>query len=116
MTLESKYKVPTVGLHTHVFERLVRSVTRLRGMPSARYAFVPMPVMGKTPEQLTKYIEGTDPVFGRPVFQEIIESLTLPVEIDEAEVSRLKFDRSTPRMTDLGSEEDLQDLFLENNW
>ena len=77
MTLESKYNVPTVGLHTHVFEKLVRSVTQLRGMPSARYAFVPMPVMGKTPDQLTEYIEGVDPVYGRPVFQEIAATFTL---------------------------------------
>src|SRR5207302_4267464 len=47
ITLDSKYGVPTVALHTNVFEKVVQSVTRMHGMPQARYAFVPQPVMGK---------------------------------------------------------------------
>ena len=82
MTLEDKYDVPTVALHTNVFKTLVGSVTRLRGMPGARYAFVPMPVMGKTADELTAYIEGEDPVNHRPVWQEIIEGLTASLELD----------------------------------
>ena len=58
MTLEDRYNVPTMALHTDVFKTLVGSVTRLRGMPNARYAFVPQPVMGKTPEELTAYRHG----------------------------------------------------------
>jgi hypothetical protein len=116
MTLESKYGVPTVALHTEVFRTLVRSVTRLRGMPQARYLFVPQPVMGKTAGELTDYIEGTDPVSGRPVWQEIIEGLTLDLPPDEDEIARLKFDRSTPRMVEPATEDELQQLFLDNNW
>ena len=52
MTLESKYNVPVMALHCEVFRTLVRSVTRLRGMPQARYGFVPMPIMGKTADEL----------------------------------------------------------------
>ena len=49
MTIDSKYSVPTVAVHTHVFERAVRSVTRVNGMPRARTVFVPQP--GPTSEQ-----------------------------------------------------------------
>ena len=49
MTLDSDYGVPTVSLHTRPFAPAVRSVIRVSGMPGARLAFVPQPVMGKTP-------------------------------------------------------------------
>ena len=67
ITLDSKYGVPTMALHTHVFKQVVESVTRMHGMPQARYAFVPQPVMGKTAAQLRAYVDGKDPLSGRPV-------------------------------------------------
>ena len=48
MTIDSKYGVPTVAIHTDIFERVVRSVARVNGMPRTRAVFVPQPVMGKT--------------------------------------------------------------------
>ncbi len=116
MTLESKYNVPVMALHCDVFRTLVRQVTRLRGMPNARYGFVPMPVMGKTANELTAYIEGIDPVSKRPLWQEIIEGLTVTAELDAEDVKNLTFDRSRPRMVEPATEEELHQLFLENDW
>src|SRR4051794_1227951 len=116
MTLESKYNVPVMALHCEVFRTLVKSVTRLRGMPHVRYGFVPMPVMGKTPEELTGYIEGIDPVNNKPVWQEIIEGLTLEQEPDADDIQRLTFDRSRARMVGPETPEEMQSLFLENDW
>src|SRR4051794_2466975 len=116
MTLESKYNVPVMALHCDVFRSLVGTVTRLRGMPHARYGFVPMPVMGKTPAELTAYIEGQDPVSNRPLWQEIIEGLTVSSELNADEARLLTFDRSRPRMTEAATEEDLHQLFLGNDW
>jgi hypothetical protein len=76
ITLETKYGVPTVALHTDKFDKVVQSVTRMAGMPEARRAFVPQPVMGKTAQELRAYVEGLDPVTGRPFMQEIVEGLT----------------------------------------
>src|SRR6478672_8675659 len=36
ITLETKYEVPTVALHTDRFDRVVQSVTKMAGMPEAR--------------------------------------------------------------------------------
>jgi hypothetical protein len=77
ITLETKYGVPTVALHTDKFDRVVESVTRMAGLPRAPRAFVPQPVMGKTTAELEAYVNGKDPVSGRPVMQEIIEALTV---------------------------------------
>ena len=103
-----------MALHTHVFEKVVKTVTRIHGMPEARYAFVPQPVMGKTAQQLRAYVDGKDPLSGRPVMQEVIEGLTRPANGDR--LTEIKFERSTPRLVDSDSEENLHRLFLENNW
>jgi hypothetical protein len=106
--------VPTVAIHTHVFARLVRSVAKAQGMPTTRQAFVPQPVVDKTPAQLRSYIDGNDPISKRPFMQEIVEGLTRPLE--EADRQGLSFERSTPRLLDAASEDDLQALFIENHW
>jgi hypothetical protein len=76
ITLETKYGVPTVALHTDKFDRVVASVTRMAGLPEAPRAFVPQPVMGKSREELKTYVYGNDPITGRPVMQEIVAGLT----------------------------------------
>jgi hypothetical protein len=76
ITLETRYGVPTVAIHTDKFDRVVTSVTKMAGLPDARRAFVPMPVMGKTTEELKAYVYGRDPITGVPVMQEVIAGLT----------------------------------------
>lgn len=76
ITLETKYGVPTVALHTDKFDRVVQSVTKMAGLPNAPRAFVPMPVMGKTNDELRAYVNGKDPITGKPVMQEVISALT----------------------------------------
>src|SRR5215470_18954178 len=114
MTIDSKYGVPTVAIHTNIFERAVRSVARVNGIPRARVAFVPQPVMGKSPGELRAYVDGNDPVTGRPVMQEVIEGLTRP--FDAEDLAKVTYERTTPRLVEPASEEDLHQLFLENNW
>jgi hypothetical protein len=114
MTIDHKYGVPTVAFHTQPFERVVRSVTQLNGMPRMRQVFVPQPVMGKTPQQLWAYIDGTDPITGRPVMQEVIEGLTMP--LDDEDLKQITFERSTPRLVEPDTEENLHRLFQDNHW
>jgi hypothetical protein len=105
--------VPTVAVHTDVFARLARSVARVNGMPTTRQAFVPQPVVGRSPGDLRAYIEGADPVNGRPFMQEVIQGLTQPLEDDSTGVS---FDRSIPRLLEPDTEENLRRLFEESWW
>ncbi len=114
MTIESQYQVPTVALHTNVFEKVVRAVARFNGMPGMRTAFVPQPVMGKTAAELRAYVDGVDPVTRRPVVQEIVEGLTRPFRDDE--IQKTVFERTTPRLVDQAAEAELQQVFLENHW
>jgi hypothetical protein len=114
MTIEASYGVPTVAVHTDKFDRVVRSVAEVNGMAGLRQVFVPQPVMGKTARELRGYVDGQDPITGRPVMQEIVEGLTR--SLDDAGAGTSDFDRSTPRLVGPDTEENLQRLFLDNHW
>jgi hypothetical protein len=106
--------VPAIAIHTHVFARLAKSTTRANGMPTARQVYVPQPIVGKSPAELWAYVEGDDPVTKAPVMREIIEGLTAP--LDEQDMKGLSFERSTPRLLEPDTEDNLQKLFRENHW
>jgi hypothetical protein len=114
MTLESRYGVPTVGVHAKPFASVVKSVAHTKGMPHQRFAFVPMPVMGKSASELRAYVDGSDPVTGKPVMEEIVQALTTAIR--EEEKQKISLDRSSPRRVNPDSEERLQHLFLDNGW
>ena len=106
--------IPSVAVHTHVFARLAKSVALANGMPTTRQAFVPQPVVDRSAADLRAYIEGTDPVSQRPFMQEIIEGLSGP--LSEADSRGVTFERSTPRLLDADTEDNLQDFFIDNHW
>src|SRR2546425_3249512 len=112
MTIEAKYGVPTVAMHTDKFDRVVRSVADVNGMPDLAQVFVPQPIMGKSAAQLRAYVDGKDPISGRPVMQEVIEGLTHPRSREAGAV----YDRSTPRLVEPDTEDNLHRLFLERSW
>jgi hypothetical protein len=86
----------------------------VNGMPGARQAFVPQPVVGKSPSELRAYIEGEDPVSGRVFMQELLEGLTEPLAVEDTK--GLSFDRSRPRLLEPGTEEELHQRFLDERW
>lgn len=97
-----------------MFARLCQSVALANGMPTARQAYVPQPLVDRSAADLRGYIEGKDPVSKRPFMQEILEGLSSPLtREDETGVS---FERSNPRLLAPGSEDDLQQLFIDNRW
>jgi hypothetical protein len=94
-----------------MFHRLTRTVVRMNGAPGMRQVYLPHPVMGRTAEQIGGYVYGASPVTGRPVMQEVIEGLTRGL----AEATPVA-DRSTPRLVDPDTEENLHALFLDSHW
>jgi hypothetical protein len=106
--------VPTVAVHTNVFARLARSVAQANGMPTARQAFVPQPVVGRSPDDLRAYIEGIDPVSGQPFAQELIEGLT--GALDDKDLAGMSYERSTERLLPADTEDNLRQLFIDSRW
>jgi hypothetical protein len=69
------------------------------------------------PSILRGYIDGNDPVTGRPLIEEVLEALTRPYTADESRnlaVVRPAPDR--PRLLEADTEENLQKLFVERGW
>lgn len=106
--------MPTASIQTESFRDVVSQFAFARGMPHQRFVFVPQPVMGKSPAELRAYVDGRDPITGRPVMQGVIDALTRP--LSEEEKRAVLFERSTPRLAEPDTEENLHRLFLENEW
>jgi len=106
--------VATVAVHTHVFARLVQSVARANGMPTTRQAFVPQPVVGRSPAELRAYIEGEDPVNRCSFIDSVLGGLTRP--LDDKDLAGLSFERSTQRLLEPDTQENLQRRFVEERW
>lgn len=116
ITLETKYNVPTIAVHTEKFVRVVQSVTRVAGLPQARLVFVPQPVMGKTPEELAAYVVGDDPHTGVPVIREIVEGLTAPLPEPKSKKAVASPAVSGNRLLSPGAEQSLHKQFLDEGW
>jgi hypothetical protein len=106
--------VPTVAVNTHVFARLAKATALAGGMPTLRNVYVPQPVVGRTPGELRAYIEGADPVLKQPFMKGVLEGLTQP--LSEEDLKGATFERSTPRLLEPDTEDNLRQLFLASGW
>jgi hypothetical protein len=68
---------------TIAFKDLALTNAAKRGMPHQRICFTPHPVWGKTDAQMYAYLEGNDPVSGKPLMPEVVDALTKPLTADE---------------------------------
>jgi hypothetical protein len=80
-----------------------------------RFSFPPYPLVGRPREVLRRYVEGADPVSGRPLMPQVVDSLTRPLTEEE---KNPKATRATPRPRLLtpDTDDNLHRLFLENGW
>ena len=84
------------------------------GMPRLRQAYTPHPVVDQSAAHLRAYIDRSDAISGRPFMQEVLEGLTSPLE--DADLEGLSFERTTPRLMEPDTEDNLHRLFTENRW
>lgn len=81
-------------------------------MPNLRFQFIRGPVWAKTPEQLrSDVVLGKSPISGKPVMQEIVETLTMPLTTEEKKTGEIKRNRGSDTFTD--TPDNLQKMFLE---
>src|SRR5689334_17374623 len=97
----------------HAFRRLAESATRVRGVSEMRRAFIPGTPADKSPDELLAYIDGDDPVARRPFIQVLLGELTRATDGDEQAPT---FERSTPRLLEPDTEENLRERFERERW
>jgi hypothetical protein len=103
---------PTAPLVTIAFKDLALSNAAQRGMPHERICFTPHPVWGKTDEEMYAYLEGNDPVSGRPLMKEVIGALTNPLTAEELKTGEVSV--STGPETFADTEGGLQQYYIDN--
>jgi hypothetical protein len=97
-----------------MFKDLVTAYSFKRGMPGMRFTFVPHPITGVPAATCRKYLEGNDPITGKPILQEIVSALTEPLSKQDKETGFIE--RPTPRLVEPDTTENLNRLFLKNEW
>jgi hypothetical protein len=75
-----------------------------------RFTVFPLPVAGVSRAVHEKYIHGNDPITGKPIIQEIIECLTLPLTAEE-QLTGLPAGAIEPRLLSPDTEDNLQEYF-----
>lgn len=99
---------------TNHFTGVVRNFADSRGMPNQRFVFTPHPVANMSADVCRKYLEGNDPVSGKPILEEIIVALTKPLTDEDRKTGFIR--KTVPRLLDPDYADNLERLFLENDW
>ncbi len=84
------------------------------GMP-LRYTTFPLPIAGVSREVHESYVNGNDPVTGKPVMLQIVEALTRPLSPEE-QLSGAAEIVQEPRLLPSDTEANLQEYFKEKDW
>ena len=81
-------------------------------MPHERIVFTPHPIWGKTDAEMYAYLEGNDPVTGKPLMKEVISALTSPLTAEESKPGTVTPPVGDPTWAD--THDNLQQYFMDN--
>ena len=95
-----------------MFEENGKAAAIYRGMPLQRFTYIPHPIAFKPVSLLREYVQGKDPITGKPLMSGSSEALTKPLTAEEKKTGTL--DRTPPRLVGPDTEENLQRLFMKN--
>ncbi len=104
--------IPTAPMVTIAFKDLAKTNAANRGMPDERICFTPHPVWGKTDAQMYAYLEGNDPVTGKPLMKEVVDALTQPLTADEKKTGTVTPPIGPPVYVD--TFDNLQQYYMDN--
>jgi hypothetical protein len=71
--------IPAAPLVTQRFQDLAEKTASGLGMPREQVVYIPHPVSNKPAAECRKFLEGDDPVTGKPVVDEIVAALSAPL-------------------------------------
>jgi hypothetical protein len=104
--------VPAAPIVTSRFQDLAEKTATSMGMPHARFTYVPHPVSNKPAAECRRYLEGNDPLTGKPVVEEIAAALTAPLAEEDKKTGFVEASRK--RLLEPDTPDNLQRQFLEN--
>jgi len=106
--------IPTAPMATAHFANYMARDSQIHGM-HLRFSFPPHPTAWITREMDKHYVEGDDPISGRPLMPEVVGALTKPLTEEEKHPVASKRPRR-PRLLEPDTEYNLRRLFIKNGW
>jgi hypothetical protein len=109
-----KLGIPTAPVITRAFPELAKTFAYKKGMPNLRFTFLPHPYANRPASLYRNYLEGNDPITGRPVMEEIVEALVRPLVDEEKQTGMIE--RPESRLLHADTQANLERLFYESGW
>ena len=100
---------------TSRFVELVTTTAFKKGIPNLRITYTPHPITDRPAELCRKYIAGNDPVSGRPMMEQIYDSLTRRLSEEDSRGGYLKREPRT-RLLSADTPDKLMAYFHEQNF
>jgi hypothetical protein len=97
---------------TIAFKDLAKTNAAKRGMPTERIVFTPHPIWGKSDAEMYAYLEGNDPVTGKPLMKEVIAALTDPLTPEDQKSGTMTPSVGPPTFVD--TLDNLQSYYRDN--
>ena len=114
--IELECKIPTVatpGANVAPYKDYLLKYSN--GMP-IRAVAIPFPIAGQPKSVHKAYIEGNDPLTGKPLMQSIVDAFTVPLTEEELREGIPPGGEPDPRLLKPDTEANLQKLFKDNEW
>jgi hypothetical protein len=104
--------IPSIPVVLSEFYDQEKEKARNDGLPGLRTQWIKGPVWAKTREELRRdVINGTNPVSGKPVMKEIVESFTMPLTAEEKKTGEIIRTKGPANFTDTAV--NLQKMFMD---
>ena len=100
---------------TSRFVELVTTTAFKKGIPNLRITYTPHPITDRPAELCRKYIAGNNPVTGKPMMEEIYDSLTRRISDEDSRGGYLKRE-PRPRLLPADTPDNLMAYFHERNF
>ena len=100
---------------TQRFQELVTTIAYKKGIPNMRITYTPHPITDRPAELCREYVAGNDPLTGRPMLEEIYDSLTRPLSAEDGKGGFLKRE-PRPRLLPPDTAENLMEYFHEQGF
>jgi hypothetical protein len=107
--------IPAVPMITQRFKELVTTISYKKGIPNMRITYTPHPITDRPAELCRKYVAANDPLTNRPMLEEIYDSLTRPLSVEDGKGGFLKRD-PRPRLLTPDTADNLMEYFHEQGF
>ncbi|HLB30307.1 MAG TPA: UGSC family (seleno)protein [Gammaproteobacteria bacterium] len=107
--------MPTVSIVTRRFEELAQTTAFKKGIPNLKVSYTPHPITDRPAELCDEYLQGNNPVSGKPLVKEIADGLAQKLSAEDMKSGFLERE-PRPRLLAPGKPADLERMFHDNGW